>query len=105
MVLVTQEMQFAKDGADRVVFMDVGVIVDEASPAEFFTRPRHAPREPRPLVRVRYEGRLPTTTVVRLAIGTVPLLCAIVARTLALGPRDCRWCEAAVRIPFGGAQW
>ncbi|MBA3339863.1 MAG: amino acid ABC transporter ATP-binding protein [Geodermatophilaceae bacterium] len=42
MVVVTHEVQFAKDVADRVVFMDGGVIVEEAAPAEFFTRPRHA---------------------------------------------------------------
>ncbi len=42
MVVVTHEVQFAKDVADRIVFMDGGVIVEEAPPAEFFTRPRHA---------------------------------------------------------------
>jgi len=42
MVVVTHEVQFAKDVADRIVFMDGGVIVEEAPPTEFFTRPRHA---------------------------------------------------------------
>jgi len=42
MIVVTHEVQFAKDVADRVVFMDGGEIVEDAPPAEFFARPRHA---------------------------------------------------------------
>jgi len=42
MIVVTHEVQFAKDVADRVVFMDGGEIVEDAAPAEFFARPRHA---------------------------------------------------------------
>ncbi len=40
MLCVTHEMGFAKSVADRVIFMDRGEIVEEASPAEFFTNPR-----------------------------------------------------------------
>ena len=40
MVVVTHEMGFARRAADRVVFMDGGRIVEEASPEEFFTSPR-----------------------------------------------------------------
>ncbi|MBP1154039.1 MULTISPECIES: amino acid ABC transporter ATP-binding protein [unclassified Paenibacillus] len=40
MVVVTHEMGFAKEVADRVVFMDQGQIVEEAAPAEFFANPR-----------------------------------------------------------------
>ncbi|WP_274363124.1 amino acid ABC transporter ATP-binding protein [Paenibacillus thermotolerans] len=40
MVVVTHEMGFAKEVADRVVFMDRGQIVEEAAPAEFFANPR-----------------------------------------------------------------
>lgn len=40
MVVVTHEMGFAKEVADRIVFMDQGQIVEEASPAEFFANPR-----------------------------------------------------------------
>ncbi len=40
MVCVTHEMGFAKEVADRVVFMDCGSIVEEASPAEFFGNPK-----------------------------------------------------------------
>ena len=40
MIVVTHEMSFARDVADRVVFMDSGVIVEEAAPEEMFTAPR-----------------------------------------------------------------
>ncbi|MFD1504150.1 amino acid ABC transporter ATP-binding protein [Georgenia yuyongxinii] len=39
MVVVTHEMGFARKAADRVIFMDAGVIVEEASPEEFFNNP------------------------------------------------------------------
>src|SRR6266542_4653245 len=42
MIVVTHEIGFARDVADRVVFMDGGVILEEAPPAELFSRPRHA---------------------------------------------------------------
>lgn len=40
MAIVTHEMSFAKAVADRVIFMDGGNIVEEASPAEFFDNPK-----------------------------------------------------------------
>ena len=40
MVVVTHEMQFAEDVADRVVFMDEGSIVEEGAPARIFREPR-----------------------------------------------------------------
>jgi len=40
MVVVTHEMGFAREVADRVVFMDQGQIVEEAAPADFFASPR-----------------------------------------------------------------
>lgn len=39
MVVVTHEMSFARDVADRVVFMDGGVIVEEGSPVQVFEAP------------------------------------------------------------------
>lgn len=39
MVVVTHEMGFAKEVADRVVFMDEGVIVEEGTPDEIFNSP------------------------------------------------------------------
>ena len=40
MVVVTHEMSFARDVADRVVFMDAGAIVETAPPEAFFGAPR-----------------------------------------------------------------
>jgi len=40
MVVVTHEMGFAREVADRVVFMDAGVIVEEGTPETFFRNPR-----------------------------------------------------------------
>jgi polar amino acid transport system ATP-binding protein len=40
MVVVTHEMGFAREIGDRVIFMDHGQIVEEASPRELFERPR-----------------------------------------------------------------
>ncbi|MBE5973969.1 amino acid ABC transporter ATP-binding protein [Lacrimispora xylanisolvens] len=40
MVIVTHEMEFAKAVADRVLFMDQGVVVEEGSPEEFFNSPQ-----------------------------------------------------------------
>jgi polar amino acid transport system ATP-binding protein len=43
MLVVSHEMRFARDAADRVIFMDHGVIVEEGPPAQMFG----APKEPR----------------------------------------------------------
>jgi polar amino acid transport system ATP-binding protein len=40
MVVVTHEMGFAKEVADRVIFMDGGRIVEEDTPENIFTNPR-----------------------------------------------------------------
>jgi len=40
MLLVTHEMRFAREFADRVVFMDGGVVVEVGPPEEVFTRPK-----------------------------------------------------------------
>lgn len=40
MVIVTHEMGFAREVASRVLFMDEGVIKEEAPPSEFFSRPK-----------------------------------------------------------------
>lgn len=39
MIVVTHEMAFARDVADRILFMDGGKIVEDAPPADFFERP------------------------------------------------------------------
>ncbi|MBG9942729.1 amino acid ABC transporter ATP-binding protein [Brevibacillus formosus] len=41
MVVVTHEMGFAREVADRVIFMDGGYIVEEGTPAEIFDNPQH----------------------------------------------------------------
>ena len=41
MLCVTHEMGFARQVADRVIFMDVGQIVEQNVPEEFFTNPQH----------------------------------------------------------------
>lgn len=41
MIVVTHEMGFARDVADRVIFIDDGVIVEDATPDCFFANPKH----------------------------------------------------------------
>lgn len=41
MVVVTHEMSFAKEAADRVIFMDEGVIAEEGTPEQLFGHPQH----------------------------------------------------------------
>ncbi len=41
MVVVTHEMGFAREVADRVIFIDQGVIQEEGAPAEFFANPKN----------------------------------------------------------------
>jgi ABC-type polar amino acid transport system ATPase subunit len=42
MIVVSHEMGFARDVADRVIFMDGGVIVEEGKPSQIFKQPRSA---------------------------------------------------------------
>jgi polar amino acid transport system ATP-binding protein len=42
MVVVSHEMGFAREAADRMVMMDDGVVVEESPPAAFFSSPREA---------------------------------------------------------------
>jgi polar amino acid transport system ATP-binding protein len=57
MVIATHEMAFARDIADRVCFLDDGVILEEGAPAEIFTRPAE-PRTRQFLQRITEAGRL-----------------------------------------------
>ena len=41
MMIVTHEMGFAREVADRVLFMDGGVILEEGTPEEVFSHPKH----------------------------------------------------------------
>jgi ABC-type polar amino acid transport system ATPase subunit len=41
MVVVSHEMGFARNAADRVLFMDEGLIVEQGPPAAIFETPKH----------------------------------------------------------------
>ena len=41
LICVTHEMGFAREVADRILFMDHGAVLERAAPSEFFTRPSH----------------------------------------------------------------
>ena len=57
MVLATHEMGFARDIADRVCFLDAGVILEQGPPDRIFTDPRN-PRTRQFLDRIIAAGRL-----------------------------------------------
>ena len=40
MIIVTHEMGFAREVSDRIVFMDGGIVLEDAAPADFFTAPQ-----------------------------------------------------------------
>jgi polar amino acid transport system ATP-binding protein len=42
MLVVSHEMRFARDAADRVIFMDHGAIVEQGSPEQIFAKPRES---------------------------------------------------------------
>jgi ABC-type polar amino acid transport system ATPase subunit len=41
MIVVTHEMGFAREVADRIMFFDYGLLVEENTPEEFFNNPEH----------------------------------------------------------------
>ena len=41
MIVVTHEMGFAREAANRVVMMDDGLIIEEGTPEHFFVSPEH----------------------------------------------------------------
>ena len=41
MLVVTHEVSFAQDVANKVIFMDGGVILEEGTPNEIFRNPKH----------------------------------------------------------------
>jgi polar amino acid transport system ATP-binding protein len=57
MLIATHEMTFARDIADRVVFLDEGVILEQGSPEEIFSAPKE-PRTQQFLQRIIEAGRL-----------------------------------------------
>jgi polar amino acid transport system ATP-binding protein len=57
MVIATHEMSFARDIADRICFLDAGVILEEGPPEQLLTAPRE-PRTQQFLDRIIKAGRL-----------------------------------------------
>jgi polar amino acid transport system ATP-binding protein len=57
MLIATHEMSFARDIAKRVCFLDAGLILEEGTPEQIFTRPRE-PRTQQFLERIIAAGRL-----------------------------------------------
>jgi polar amino acid transport system ATP-binding protein len=60
MVIVTHEMAFARDVADRVCFLDGGRIIEQGEPRQLFSQPQEA-RTQRFLQRIIESGRLEAT--------------------------------------------
>jgi polar amino acid transport system ATP-binding protein len=57
MLIATHEMSFARDIADRICFLDDGVILEQGPPEELLSRPRE-PRTQQFLQRIIEAGRL-----------------------------------------------
>jgi polar amino acid transport system ATP-binding protein len=57
MLIATHEMSFARDIADRICFLDAGVILEQGSPEQLLSRPRE-PRTQQFLQRITEAGRL-----------------------------------------------
>jgi polar amino acid transport system ATP-binding protein len=57
MIIATHEMSFAREVADRVCFLDAGVILEEGPPAQIFSAPKE-PRTQEFLARVLAAGRM-----------------------------------------------
>jgi polar amino acid transport system ATP-binding protein len=57
MLIATHEMSFARDSADRICFLDAGVILEEGPPKQLLSRPSE-PRTQQFLQRIIEAGRL-----------------------------------------------
>jgi polar amino acid transport system ATP-binding protein len=42
MIIVTHEISFAKEAADRVIFMDGGTVIEQGKPEDVLMNPQHA---------------------------------------------------------------
>jgi polar amino acid transport system ATP-binding protein len=73
MIVVTHEMGFAREVADRVVFMDAGVVVEEGPPSEVIGNPRHQ-RTRAFLSRMRQEEQAHAQAVVDTVTGQAAAL-------------------------------
>ena len=78
MIVVTHEMGFAREVADRVVFMDGGVVVEEGPPSQVIDNPQHK-RTRAFLSRMRQEEAAHAEAVVATVSGNAEALAAIAA--------------------------
>lgn len=78
MIVVTHEMGFAREVADRVVFMDAGVVVEEGPPSEVIGNPKHQ-RTRAFLSRMRQEEQSHAQAVVEAVTGNADALGAVPA--------------------------
>jgi len=78
MIVVTHEMGFAREVADRVVFMDAGVVVEEGPPSQVIANPQHK-RTKEFLSRMRQEEAAHAEAVVATATENAEALAAIAA--------------------------
>ncbi|HSF98204.1 MAG TPA: amino acid ABC transporter ATP-binding protein [Ornithinibacter sp.] len=76
MIVVTHEMGFAREVADRVVFMDAGVVVEEGPPANVIDNPQHA-RTRSFLSRMRQEEAAHAEAIVATVKDNAEALAAI----------------------------
>jgi len=73
MIVVTHEMGFAREVADRVVFMDAGVVVEQGPPSEVIGNPQHQ-RTKAFLSRMRQEEQAHAEAVVATVTGNAQAL-------------------------------
>ena len=78
MIVVTHEMGFAREVADRVVFMDAGVVVEEGPPSQVIVSPQHQ-RTKAFLSRMRQEEAAHAEAVVASVTENAEALAAIAA--------------------------
>ena len=68
MIVVTHEIRFAREVADRVIFMDDGKVIEEGSPAQVIDNPQQ-PRTRRFLRRVAQSAELDVEEEVAAGVG------------------------------------
>ena len=78
MIVVTHEMGFAREVADRVVFMDAGVVVEEGPPSQVIANPQHK-RTKAFLSRMRQEEAAHAEAIVATVTENAEALAAIAA--------------------------
>jgi polar amino acid transport system ATP-binding protein len=78
LIVVTHEMGFAREVADRVVFMDAGVVVEEGPPSQVIANPQHK-RTRAFLSRMRQDEAAHAEAVVATVTGNAEALAAIEA--------------------------